>query len=199
MELFTIGHSTRSARELLALLQGHAITAVADVRSSPYSKYNPQFNREELMAELAVAGIDYVYLGKELGPRSDDPACLVAGKAAYDRLARTALFRAGLERLREGVKRYRVVLLCAEQDPLTCHRMILITRQLRGRDMDIRHILEDGRLEENAAAERRLLKLFKLPVGGDLFNSHEQLVDMAYDRQAAKIAYAPTPEGEEQP
>ena len=188
--LFTIGHSTHSVEALLDMLQRHDITAVADVRSSPYSQYNYQFNRESFQADLKKVGIQYVYLGSKLGPRSDDPCCWENGKASYKRIAETSAFQEGLNRLRKGLGTYRIALLCAEKDPTGCHRMILVCRHIRGRYPDIQHIREDGTLEAHAAAENRLLKLFDLTPGGDLLNSHEELLEIAYDKQGDKIAYS---------
>ena len=97
--LYTIGHSTHPLVKFVELLNLHEIKAVCDVRSSPYSRYNPQFNRETIQAELKKHGIAYVYLGKELGPRSDDPGCYENGKVQYDRLAKTDLFQRGIKRV----------------------------------------------------------------------------------------------------
>jgi len=187
-DLFTIGHSTHAIERFIELIKMHNINAVCDVRSSPYSRYNPQFNRETLQQELKRRGIAYVFLGKELGPRSDDPECYVNGKVQYDRLARTDLFQEGLGRIRQGMGSYRIALMCSEKDPATCHRTILVCRHLRDKNMLIRHILEDGSLEENDATIRRIRDLLKLPES-DLFTSSEEMVERAYDMQGDRIAY----------
>lgn len=201
MKLFTVGHSNHPIEVFLDLIEQHAITALADVRSSPYSRFNPQYNREVLQPVLKAHGIAYVYLGAELGPRSDDPACYVNGKARYERLAETEPFHRGLERLRNGMKTHRIALMCAEKDPIGCHRMILICRRLRSEPMEILHILEDGRLESLAESEKRLmihLRMRQLT----LFDSVEDLILRAYDAQGERIAYQrddakPEPEREE--
>src|SRR5579859_1320782 len=131
--LYTVGHSNRTLEELLAALKAHGITAIADVRSQPYSKMHPQFDREALAASLKAEGIAYVFLGKELGARTPDSSCYEDGKVQFDRLARTASFQEGLERVREGMEQYRVALLCAEREPLACHRTILVSRELAAR------------------------------------------------------------------
>jgi uncharacterized protein (DUF488 family) len=172
----------------MQLLKMHAITAIGDVRSSPYSKYNPQFNREHLQQALKDNQIAYVFLGNELGPRSEDPACYVDGKVQYDRLARTDAFQRGLERLRTGMQTYRIALLCAEKDPIACHRMILICRVLRSEPIQISHILEDGRIESLRESEWRLMRELKMRQLR-LFESPEDLVQRAYDTQADRIAY----------
>ena len=187
-ELFTIGHSVHTVEEFLGLLTRHAINALCDVRSSPYSRYSPQFNRELLREEVLKHGVAYIYLGDELGPRSSDPSCYENGKVQYQRLVEKESFQQGLNRLRKGMETYRVALMCAEKDPLTCHRMILICRQLRGNDIQIRHILEDGSMEDNHETEQRLMKLLKIDPA-DLFSSEEEQILRAYDLQADKIAY----------
>jgi uncharacterized protein (DUF488 family) len=186
--LYTIGHSTHSSEAFIELLSAHSVTAVCDVRSSPYSKFNPQFNRETLQKELKLHGIAYVFLGKELGPRSDDLSCYTEGKVQYSKLAETDLFHQGLERLKNGMKSYRIALMCSEKDPITCHRTILICRHLRLQEIEIQHILEDGTLENNRDSEKRLLELLKIPPT-DLFDSEEDIIQRAYDKQSQRIAH----------
>lgn len=127
-EVFTVGHSTHSVEHFIGLLKQHDVAAIADVRSKPYSRMNPQFNRDDLKETLGERGIAYVFLGKELGARSEDQACYHAGKVRYDLLAQTDLFNRGLERVREGARSLVLALMCAEKDPLACHRTILIAR-----------------------------------------------------------------------
>jgi len=186
-KLYTVGHSTHSIEEFVSLLKMHGITAICDVRSQPYSKFNPQFNKENLRDELKNARIAFVFLGKELGPRSDNPACYLNGKVQYQRLAETEQFRQGLIRIKEGMKSYRIALMCAEKDPLMCHRMILVSRYLRS-DAEILHILEDGTIENNRDSEKRLMQLFGIVQ--ELFDSSiEDAIQRAYDKQSEKIAY----------
>src|SRR5690242_9735719 len=128
--VYTIGHSTHAIEKFIALLKSSQIEAVSDVRSWPHSRMNPQFNRETLKRSLREAGIKYVFLGKELGARSEDRGCYRNGQVQYDLLANTELFKQGIERVKEGAQKYRVVLMCAEKDPLDCHRTILVARKL---------------------------------------------------------------------
>lgn len=188
--VFTIGHSTHSVERFVVLLQQHGISAVGDVRSRPYSRYNPQFNREEMERFLRDCGIAYVFLGKELGARSEDPSCYEQGRIRYDRLARTDLFQRGLSRVREGTERYRFALMCAEKEPLECHRTILVSRHLEALGLEVRHILADGAIETHAEALRRLAQLLKMP-DTHLFLSPQELVVEAYLRQEERIAYVP--------
>ncbi len=187
-ELYTIGHSTHTIDRFIELLSIHEITAVCDVRSDPYSKFNPQFNHKTLQTELKRHGIAYVFLGKELGPRSDDPDCYVKGKVDYNRLSQTELFQEGLRRVRQGMKSYRIALMCAEKDPVMCHRTILVCRRLRAEGMRIRHILDDGSIEENDQTIKRLMELLKL-LERDLFHSPEEMIERVYDLQGDRIAF----------
>lgn len=186
--VFTIGHSTHSAERFLGMLRQHGIEAVADVRSSPYSRFNPQFNREILERSLKEAGLRYVFLGTELGARSGDPSCYENGRVHYARLAQSAIFQAGLARVEAGAQRYRIALMCAEKEPLDCHRAILVARALQERGRSVLHILADGQLESQEAAMERLLDLTHLP-HDDLFRSHEDLLAEALSRQERQVAY----------
>ncbi len=186
--VYTIGHSNYSIEKFIELLTAHNVTAVADVRSHPYSCFTPQFNRERLRADLRTAEIGYVFLGLELGARADDPNCYVDGKVQYDLLARTHLFQKGLSRLVQGANSHRIALMCAERDPLTCHRAILVCRHLGALGIGSKHILGDGQVESHAAALSRLLAELGL-VENDLFRSRDEVVLEAYDRRGKQIAY----------
>lgn len=187
-ELFTIGHSNHQIERFIDLLKMHAITAICDVRSQPYSRHNPQFNREVLQPQLKANNIAYVFLGSELGARSNDMSCYSNGKVQFNCLSQTSAFKKGIKRVKAGMDSHRVALICAEKDPLMCHRTILICRYLRNEGVLIKHILADGSIETNAELEERLMKQLKIPQD-DLFMDHEQLVNRAYDMQSDKIAY----------
>jgi len=186
--VYTIGHSNHSIERIIALLRLHDITAVADVRSHPYSRFNPQFNREGMREYLKGAGIAYLFLGRELGARSEDRSCYVEGTVQYDLLARTDLFQAGLTQVAEAISSHRIALMCAEKDPLTCHRAILVCRHLEARGIRSQHILDDGRLESHDEALTRLLKELGLPEC-DLFRTIDELIAEAYYRRGQQIAY----------
>jgi len=187
--IMTIGHSTHSAEAFLALLRQHRVDAVGDVRSSPFSRFNPQFNREVLERHLRENEIRYIFLGRELGARSEDPACYVEGRVQYARLAQTELFQSGLDRVMKGAARFRIALMCAEKEPLECHRTLLVARALVTRGQPVLHLHADGRLETHAAAMERLLDLTGVPKE-DLFRSRDELLNEALQRQERQIAYA---------
>jgi uncharacterized protein (DUF488 family) len=187
-EVLTIGHSTHRIEKFIELLRQHEVTAVADVRSAPFSRYNPQFNKEALAAELKRNGIAYVFLGKELGARSNDPSCYEDGRVRYGWLAKTEAFHAGLERVRTGAEMNRIALMCAEKEPLECHRTLLVARSLAESGMTVTHILSDGQLESHEAAMTRLLDVVGLP-REDLFRGREELISEALERQEKRVAY----------
>src|SRR5690348_7620224 len=141
--VYTIGHSTQPLERFIELLRQHGVTALADVRSRPYSRMNSQFNREDLKDALREHGIAYVFLGKELGARCEDRSCYQNGKVQYSRLAQTKLFEEGLDRVREGANKYCIAMMCAEKEPLECHRTILVSRYLDAMGLQVRHILND--------------------------------------------------------
>ena len=185
--LLTVGHSNRESGEFVELLQRHGVTAVADVRSQPYSRHLPQFNRETLKEWLARSEIFYVFLGEELGARRREPECYVDGQARYELIEKTPAFQKGLDRVRSGVERHVIALMCAEKDPVTCHRAILVARALRS-EMQIGHIVSPEELESHDEMEERLLRLWNLD-GQSLFMTREERLQDAYEKQGARIAF----------
>lgn len=186
--MYTIGHSNHAIERFLELLSQHQITAVADVRSTPYSRRNPQFNRETLKKSLAERDIRYVFLGEELGARSKDASCYHEGKVVYAKLAATELFQQGLHRLKVGASEHTVAMMCAEKDPLDCHRTILVARRLVADGVEVAHILETGLLETHAEATARLRRGLGV-TESDMFRSNAQLDDEAYELQEQRVAY----------
>jgi len=176
--VLTIGHSTHSLEAFLRLLVEHNIGVVADVRSAPYSRYNPQFNKDTLSASLKEHGIKYVYLGKELGGRTFD-------SSYEEEFSRTALFQEGIARIIKGSAMYRIALMCAEKDPIECHRGFRIAPTLVEEGIRVLHILSDGSLEPYEASIERLLRVSGL--GEDMFHSRQELVAEALARKAASI------------
>lgn len=186
--VFTIGHSTHSLEAFVALLKRYDVTALADVRSTPFSRFNPQFNKNTLAGDLKVQGIKYVSFERELGGRSDDRSCYEKGRVQYGRLARTELFTQGIERVKRGAEEHRIALMCAEKEPLECHRTLLVARALDKQGVAVMHILGDGRLESHRDAMERLLDVTGLP-HEDIFRSHEELIAEALAQQEERVAY----------
>jgi uncharacterized protein (DUF488 family) len=188
--LLTIGHSDRELPALVAALRMHGVLAVADVRSQPYSRLHPQFNREILEQGLKNAGVGYVFMGVELGARRAEREAYRDGQAKYELIRMLPKFKAGIERVVSGIATQRIALLCAEKDPITCHRMVLVGRELRNAAA-VAHIREDDTLETNEAAQTRLIDEVGLPQH-HLFMDRAALIEQAYDLQAEKIAFRET-------
>ena len=187
--IFTIGHSNHSLDGFLTLLSKYRVTAVADVRSAPYSRFRPHFNRKALEASLDARGIRYAFFGRELGGRPDDPACYEGGRVDYERVAATRGFRDGIARIIDVSSRYRIALMCAEKEPLDCHRTLLVARAVDAAGAAVEHILADGALETHGRTMDRLLAALDLKPGCDLFRRREELVADAIALQARRVAY----------
>jgi uncharacterized protein (DUF488 family) len=185
----TIGHSTHPIEDLLGLLSAAATEVVVDVRSSPYSAWQPQFSQGPLELSLRESGLKYVFLGLELGGRGPDNTVFRPdGRVSYEAIAHTELFEKGLVRVVDGSRKFRVALLCAEGDPLGCHRALLVARHLQGRGVNVEHILPTGETESHYALETRLLAAVGLDKP-ELFRPAEVVLDEAYLLQEEKIAY----------
>lgn len=144
---------------------------------------------EQLKLFLKKAGIEYVFMGDMLGARFDDEAVYVNGIANYELIAKHPNFLKGIERLNNGSHKYSIVLMCAEKDPITCHRTILIARNLK-EYFDVHHILENGDIETQQMAEQRLINQFELDqVALPGINGDKPAIDQAYERQEKAIAY----------
>ncbi len=161
--LWTIGHSNHTTEQLVTLLKQNDIGAVVDVRSSPFSRYNPHFNREPLAASLGGV-VRYAWMGDVIGGRPPDPSFYdEAGHVLYGPLSRTPEFVRGLAQLERNMSRYRIALLCSEAEPAECHRHLLVCRSLRDRGLpaeEIAHILADGsvRSEAQMVTQGRMLE-----------------------------------------
>ncbi len=190
--ILTIGHSNHAFEAFLALLRGAQVAAVADVRSSPFSRRFPQFNRNRLEQALPQAGIAYLFLGEALGGRPKDASCYPDGVMDYEKRAKSAEFAKGLDRLLEDAEKYRVAVMCAERDPLDCHRFLLVARALAGRGIAVEHILANGEIMPHAWAEDRLLELSGRH-DDDLFAPREERLAAAYRERGRKIAFPQPP------
>jgi uncharacterized protein (DUF488 family) len=170
-EALTIGHSNLDAGRFVQLLRTHAVDVVIDTRSHPFSNHVPHFDMPELKALLGSNGMRYVYLGKELGGRPGDQKMYdTDGYVLYWRVAATAEFQKGIEVVSSTARRNRLALLCAEEDPVGCHRRLLVGRVLREKGLAVSHIRADGTLEPEESVRERESELQQIP----LFGSEER-------------------------
>lgn len=187
--VLTIGHSNHPYAKFRDLLQSAGATAIIDIRSAPYSRWLPHFNTRRLQDQLPRDGIEYHYLGRELGGRPTDPRLYRTGRADYERMAATAEFRQGLERVAALAQLQTPALLCSERDPLDCHRCLLVGRALRERGLSVSHVLAEGRMVAQQGIEEHLLELVG-GAGDELFaTTREERLAAAYRLRADHVAF----------
>jgi len=156
IEVLTIGHSNHDTEQFLALLRRHGVRMLVDVRSDPYSRYAPQFNRSEIERLVRAAGIDYRYSGDSIGGKPKDSSLYTpSGKPDYDALAATPKFQEELKAVADLAGRVRAAIMCSEADPMCCHRERILAPILRSWGLRVVHIMPDG-----AAAEVQQQALF---------------------------------------
>jgi uncharacterized protein (DUF488 family) len=196
--LFSVGHSNHTADVFVDLLRRARITAIADVRSSPYSRRLPQFNREELLATLRTHEIAYVFLGDQLGGRPQSAALYDPdGLVNYERVRQTDVFRDGLARLLAGAERFSIAMMCSEADPLDCHRGLMIAPALMEHSIQPGHLRRDGRIETTPEMEARLLAVTGVGEGlmDGLFaaqlseEDQQALLAEAYRKRAHRVGF----------
>lgn len=193
--IFTIGHSNHDIDFFLELLQTHAIDCIVDVRSVPSSQYNPQYNKKTLAAFLANHDIQYMHFGKEFGARQTDPNVFdKEERVDYEKVQQTERFKEGVERLKQGLRKgFKIALMCAEADPLNCHRFAMISVYLSRHGFDVRHILKDKSLVNQQDVERQLMEKYtkKLPQP-NLFEpdiDHTDQLQAAYRMRNKEIGF----------
>ncbi len=183
--IYSLGHSNHSIDYFLELLTSQSINCIIDVRSTPASKYNPQFNQVPLSAFLKNKGINYMHFGEEFGARQETEKVLDnEGKVHFGFVQKTSIFQQGIERIDIGLdKGFKIALMCSEGNPLECHRFSMIAVYLETIDIEVQHILKDKTLKTHKDLEKVLLKKYakKLPQPS-LF---EPNIDEAAQLQAA--------------
>jgi uncharacterized protein (DUF488 family) len=154
--VYTVGHSSHTAERFVELLRQHGVQVLVDTRSSPYSRYSPQFDREALKETVVAADMKYLWMGNAVGGRPRDESCYDGeGHVLYGRVAARAEFQEAVERIERGAEEFRVALLCSEEDPAHCHRRLLVSRVLMERGAEVLHIRGDGSLENDADVARK--------------------------------------------
>jgi uncharacterized protein (DUF488 family) len=186
-QVFTVGHSAMEASVLVKLLRHFEISLLIDVRSNPRSLRYPQFDREELASTLKLADIQYLFLGEELGGRPEDlKAYRSDGLVDYRARRNSASFRMGIDRVIQELESRDLALMCAEEDPLSCHRFLMICPELVTLGLEPQHVRKGGIIEHQQAAEDRLLRTQKLAAvaGPSLFaNDRQSALESAYFEQ----------------
>lgn len=197
-EIYTIGHSTFPIENLIKRIRLHNVNCIVDVRSTPYSKFAPQYNSLELKKLLNKIGMQYIFMGKEFGARQTDKSFFTEeGYLDFEKFSKSVIFKRGIERINNGIaKGYSIALMCTEKDPIDCHRNILVAKELHRLNFIIKNILEDGSIELQSEIEQRLLNLyFPKREQKDIFElisgevDEEELIMRAYILRSCDIAY----------
>lgn len=188
--LYTIGCSNHSVDYFLELLKMYNISAIADVRSDPYSKHTPQFNQEPLRVFLNKSNIHYLHFGNEFGARRNEPEVYTNGKVSFEKVRKLPTFINGVKRIQNGLsKGMNIALMCTEKDPIDCHRFLMVSHGieiLSGLTSD--HILHTGQIESTKDVEKRML--LHLNLQPDIFNPDmEHTINKAYNIFSERIAY----------
>ena len=179
MTIKTIGHSTHPIERFVDLLKNGGVELLVDVRSMPWSRRHPQFGKERLAKSLEAAGLSYMWEGAALGGKG----------GSYLEAAARPVFTEALDRLIERAKTTTVCLMCAEKEPLDCHRTVLVSRRLAERGVTVEHLLADGHTRPHHHVEETLLAK---KAGGDLFDDRAQLLARAYDARERAMKGSPT-------
>lgn len=197
-QLYTIGHSTYPAEHFAELLKCFEVDCILDVRSVPFSRHVPQYNRDELKAFLKQNGIEYHPMGKWFGARQPDMQFYSEeGYLDFEKFRESSLFIQGLESVKRGLDQFNIALMCSEKDPIDCHRAIMVGRGFELDGTDVKHILHDfssitqaelnARLLDRYFPNRNQISIFDL--GGEK-TDEEYLVD-AYRIRNSEIGYRP--------
>jgi len=193
--LFTIGHSRHEIDYFVHLLKMHKINCLIDVRSNPYSRIAPQFNKETLANSLKAANIIYLHFQKEFGARQTNVSLIdLENKVDYSRVRETEEFKEGVKRVFDGLEKgYNIALMCSEANPFDCHRFVMIAYYFVREGMTVNHILKDGNKVDNSELEKELLKKYSkvLPVN-DLFTNNvtdKLRLELAYRLRNRDIAF----------
>lgn len=198
MEIYTVGHSNYSVGRLIDMLKKHDINCVVDIRGTPYSKYNVQYNKETIKNTLISAGFVYIYMAKELAAKRENKESYnKEGYSDFEKVCKEEDFLAGIERLKNGcAKGYRIVLLGAMQEPIRCHRSVLVGRALREYGFEVKHILHDYSIASQDDIEDMLLDKYfskrnELTIDELLGNkmSREDMIKEGYRRANKEIGY----------
>ncbi|MGL4740942.1 MAG: DUF488 family protein [Sarcina sp.] len=198
MEIFAIGHSNYPFEKLVEMLKEYNINCVVDIRETPYSAYNVQYNKEIFEATIKKEGFIYIYMGKEFGAkRQSRESYLNKVYADFEKVKEEEIFIKGIERIKKGCKMgYRIALLGAMQDQIRCHRSILIGRVLNNQGFDVKYILHEGGLGNQYYIEKCLLEKYfsdrnqitiESLLGED--KSEEEMIEEGYKLANRDIGY----------
>ncbi|SOC27449.1 DUF488 domain-containing protein [Thalassospira xiamenensis] len=189
-EIFTIGHSTMEMTTFIDRLRSHDISDLVDVRSSPYSRYCSQFDRQHIRTSVYRAKMRYTYLGQALGGRPKAAHCYNGHVADYEIMAKESSFTDGIKHLLAGAMRgHKICLMCSESSPCDCHRCLLVGRALSSQSVVVKHIMGDNKIATQSDIEELLLQKSSM-TEPDLFASRDEQLSTAYRKHSMQVAYS---------
>lgn len=192
--IYTVGHSTLRIEFFINLLKQYDVNCLIDIRTIPYSRIAPQFNKEQMNNSLKAQNILYAHFDKEFGARHTKLSLLDENKKVdFDKVRATSEFKSGIERIRDALElNYTIAIMCSESNPFDCHRFSMVSYQLVKENFAVMHILRDGTVLSNASLEEQLLKKYhkKLPQT-TLFESvtREEQLETAYRLRGQEVAF----------
>ena len=198
MNIFTIGHSNYPVEKLIDMLKFYNINCVVDVRGTPYSKYNVQYNKDTIRNTLIKAGFVYIYMSKEFAAKRENKISYnKEGYSDFEKVIKEEDFKTGVKRLENGCKKgFRIALLGAMQDPIRCHRAILLGRELEHLGFTINHIMDDYSIKDQRYIEERILDKYyenrhQITIDSLMGNSisKEEMINEAYKMANREIGY----------
>ncbi|SFU79572.1 Protein of unknown function, DUF488 [Clostridium sp. DSM 8431] len=197
MKIYTLGHSNYSIEKFLDILKTFNIECIVDIRGVPYSKYNVQYDKEMLGYTLNKEGFKYIYMGNEFGANRllGKESYNEEGYADFSKVILEKSFKEGIKRLKNGCKKgYNIVLLGAMQEPIRCHRSILVGRELTNKGFCVKHILDDLTVVDQKEIEKKILDKYypnrhQISIDSLLGNekSEEELIEEAYKEANREI------------
>lgn len=198
MEIFAIGHSNYPYEKLIDMIKKYNVNCVVDIRETPYSKYNIQYNKEDLKESLNKDGFLYIYMGYEFGAKRQTRESYNEERYAdFKEVIKEELFKRGVERLKKGIEMgYKIVLLGAMQEPIRCHRSIMVGRYLNKNGFNVRYILHEGDLANQQNIEEELLNKYfsernQLSIDNLLGTnkSKDEMIEESYNFANKEIGY----------
>lgn len=194
--LYTIGHSQHKTEYFIEMLNEYNINYILDVRSTPYSQFASEYNRENIKATLSGAGIQYAFMGNYFGARQEDRSLYTSeGYLDFDKVRKSARFQLGLHSVVKGIKSgNKIALMCTEKEPIECHRAIMVARTFFEIGIDVQHILQNKELQSHAELNRQLLDIYypdryQISLFSEKNRSEEENLIEAYKLQNRKIGY----------
>ena len=184
MKCYTVGHSTYEIDEFIKLITSNKVDCIVDVRSQPYSKFVPQYNREKFKIELLKHEIKYIFMGNLLGARwTDEHLLMDSGIVDFEKVIETRDFKYGIFRLLDGIKKgYTIAIMCSEKEPSECHRFSLVSRELNQQEVEVHHILSNGSTISDVELMRNLIEKSSYEIGQiDLFGNLNSVSDIALE------------------